>query len=722
VTAAEALRVDEVLSDPLGVPQGLDDVLRKIERGALRHRVSLAPLAARADAVPAVRASAQELERFLEDEARSPLLRALRRPLAQIAPGTPGGRSLQRCWDGLRARAEEAAELQSAMDGLRDAVARVRERFADELPRSTREILSRERLDDASLARVVRARDALPLHRRLRRAESELDRLWSMADAGAGSAMQRGAEWDEEVGPGELLALLELRLRERGRLLHDRAEALELRLGAARQVLGLGRVHARPTSEPVHAFAQELAKRVLRDTAGLPGGEDLALWDELLGAASDALHRPGRRGAWTARLDPPEPPAERDFGSTHFVVPIDDGYALITPALQSSVRVFDRAVDLGRTVEAAAFLEHGDTEILPLARMDVAPLFDGLDGEPAWYATARRAQLQVIARAPRGWIARIARRGALERGTAAWVAEPRGTDRLRVLGTLAAPPAETPLAVGPAGGAVAGFCGVLSVPVAAPLAECPTAWLRLPSASGWAEEAVRAEEECFRTVARRTWGTVPVRAGRGRVEARGLQGPLYVPPLGVRLDELPTLRSWLSSASARPLLECVARLWLRLHGAACGIGVYHPDALVFSLGWRPENAAGPAAHAVVAEAPFAAVLGRGYRAPPRDEALHPLYRGLGCRVLPSAVTHGAAALPETEAQGFALFALDALARQPMPLSGIVHAEALGEMVPDFATHFEHPETAIRLAKALRANAPASHVIEWIHALAGSKDG
>jgi hypothetical protein len=720
-----ALRVDRVLADPLGVPRGLDRMLRRIERGARDARDRLAPLAARVEAADAVRAAAAEVERFLEDESRSPLLRALRRPLGQIAPGRPGAQTLQRCWDGVQGRVDAAVRLQDALDALRAAVQGLREEFEADLPRATRRVVVAERLDDASLARLERAQDAERLlRRRVPAARDALQELRDAMDPAAAAEVERGTGWDEEAAPGELLAVLRLRGRARAALLHGPDRLHALRVTAARQVGALGRASgwARPARDPAHAVAQQLAARLLRDPGGPADGADLALWSELLGSAADAVHLPERAG-WAAQLDPPAPPEERDFGSTYFVVPIDDEYARVTAAARSSVRVHTRRVALDRPIECFVFLEEGDAETLPLARLDVEPLFEGLEDAPAWYATKVRARLQVVARHGEEWIARIVRRGTLARSrVAAWNPARHGDDRLRVLGTLSAPAPAEPFAVGAAGEAPREFCGVRTVPVATPLAECSTAWLRLPAGGGWAAKAVDAEEACFRAVARHVAGTVPVWAGRGRLDGRDDDGPLYVPPLGLRADELPALRTWLFSGNALPALEAVARLWLRLVDAGWGIGAYHADALVFSLGWRPEGRSGPAAHAVVAEAPFAAMLGQAHRRPPPEEALFPRYEGLGCRVLPPAAALGEAALPATEAQAFALFALDVLARQPLPFPGIVAPDRLAEAVPDFAAHFIHPESAVRLAATLRPGAETAHIIQWIRQLADGRRG
>ena len=292
-----ALRVDAVLGDPLSVPRGLDTLLRRIEQGAREARARLAPLAARPDAADAVRTAAAEVERFLEDEARSPLLRALRRPLRQIAPGQPAARALQRCWDGLRGRTEAAVRLQEALDALRAAVQGLRDRFEGDLPRATRRTLEAERLDEASLGPIRRAQEAeRRLRHRVSAAHDALAELRDATDPAAAAGVERGASWNEEATPGELLALLYLRQRKRGELLHPRDQARALHRIAARQVSGMGQAGgwARPARDPAHAVAQQFAVRILRDPDIAAAGEDLALWSELLGSAADGLHLPER--------------------------------------------------------------------------------------------------------------------------------------------------------------------------------------------------------------------------------------------------------------------------------------------------------------------------------------------------------------------------------------------------------------------------------------------
>ncbi|HEX5871243.1 MAG TPA: hypothetical protein VFY65_12540 [Longimicrobium sp.] len=713
------LHVDRVLADPLGVPQGLDHALRRMERGARQQRDLLAALAARPDAAGPVHAAAQELERFLEDGDRSPLLRALRRPLRQIAPGTAGWQNLHRAWEGLRSRAEGATRLQAALDGIRAEVARIRERFGDELPCATREVLRRERLEEHDVARIARAEDARPLHARLRRAEHELERLWERVDDTADDQLQRGTSWAEEAAPGEVLALLQLRLRERARRLHERDAVGTLRLLAARQVRALGQAAAwrRPAGTPAHAFAQRMGELLLRGPSHVRGGEDLALWGELLGAAADTLYDPARSTGWAAQLPDVPLPEARETGLTRFVTPIDETYALISPGHPSPVRVTDKRVALDSVVECTVFLDDDEAETLPMAGLDVEPLFEGLEAEPAWYATARRAKLQVIARVGDEWIARVARRGALRRTRrAAWDAARPDDARLRVLGTLSAPAPPTGWEVGAGDGVERTFCGVSTVPVTMPLVESPAGWMRVAAGTGWAAEAVQAEEACFRALARKVPLTVPLWAGRGTLSGRRLQGPLYVPPFGLRAAELPPLDAWLRSESEKPLLAAVARLWLRVTESGYGLGIYHVDALAFTVGGA-DPGGNPAAHALLTDAPFAVPLGQYHPRPPMQDALFPFYPGIGAQVLPPAAASGDVALPASEAQAFALFALDALARKPLPLSGVVPCETLAEIVPELAANFVYPETATRLSAALGPGAKTDGVASFIRRLA-----
>jgi hypothetical protein len=88
-------------------------------------------------------------------------------------------------------------------------------------------------------------------------------------------------------------------------------------------------------------------------------------------------------------------------------------------------------------------------------------------------------------------------------------------------------------------------------------------------------------------------------------------------------------------------------------------------------------------------------------------------------VLPPAAAYGDVALPASEVQAFALFALDALVRRPLPLSGVIASELLADLVPEFADNFVYPETVTRLAAVLRPSAKTEGVASFIQRIAGT---
>jgi hypothetical protein len=225
-----------------------------------------------------------------------------------------------------------------------------------------------------------------------------------------------------------------------------------------------------------------------------------------------------------------------------------------------------------------------------------------------------------------------------------------------------------------------------------------------------------AEEEVFRAISRRVPFTVPHAIGRGRCPETKIEGVLYVPPFGARLDESPPMEAWLRANYGRALLGAGARLWTRVNKAGYALGVYHLDAMVFRTGWSPPGGF-PTAHTVATDAPYGCVLGQYYRRPPADPLYLPRYAGLGGHVLPPGVAEGEVALPETEAQAFALFALDVLASRPLPLSSVTPALELAAMLPDFENHFIQPALVRPLADALASRDAAARIVEWIAVLA-----
>ena len=95
----------------------------------------------------------------------------------------------------------------------------------------------------------------------------------------------------------------------------------------------------------------------------------------------------------------------------------------------------------------------------------------------------------------------------------------------------------------------------------------------------------------------------------------------------------------------------------------------------------------------------------------RRKLIVPEYTGLGQRLLPPAVAAGDRVVPETEAQAWALFALDllALGRSPSPLSGVADLAAFAMEAP--ADAFKVPETVAWFGRALTDGSLARALLE-----------
>ncbi len=689
---------DAVLATPIGVPPGLESALRGVERDARHARDGLLALAAAGDAVPAVGAALARLNAFLGDCRRSPLLRALRRPLRQIALGTPAWRRLESAWRAAVMQAAAATRLQRAVVDLRTDLARVTRRFGAAMPYWTVQVLARHRVDAAHVEGLRRDDGKKPLAERLARAEAELERLARhLPPPEELESFQRAKRWPDGVTPGELLAAASLALA--GRTAEPASAAVRLRASAARQLHALGAAAGweRGRTGAEHSVAEQLANAALAVRGEVDLIDDAPLWTGMMEASADGLYAPGRAGAWQAQLNPPRAADGDavDWGATHFVLPISPHHALVTPEHPSAVRVTSRRVTVDAALECAVFAGGSGFETVERARGEVAPLFTGLGDGPAWYRNERRTALTVIGRAGAQWLARIDRVGELAPVDApAWRATAPREARLRVLLDGAVPSA-APVGVGAVDAEVTELSGVEQRVVDAPFARVRRAWLK--TAASPADEArVEAEHAFFRHLSARLDGAGLRPLGRGRLDRPAAEGPLYVPPFAFALRDSPPLARW---AAAAPIgvLCAVARLSVRLWAAGLALGLYHRAAFAFRVEWTAGGVLRPLP--VITMAPFAAVMGE-----PRPElgaaGVAPEFPELGVRLLPHALASGFPATPGTEAQAFVLFALDLLAKRRLrsrvrTLDGVARVAA-----EDPGEHFGEPEGAMHFVGAL----------------------
>jgi hypothetical protein len=700
---------DAALASPLGVPPGLDSALRGVERGARAARARLRATAERGGAVPAVGEALARLDEFLEDPRRSPLRRALKRPLRQIAVGTPGWRRLDASWRAAVLRADAAARLQDAVEELRGELARVTARFGGALPYWTRWHLEREKVTADHIEQLRRDDARKSVRERLRFVESELERLHAhLPPSSTVDAVQLADAWPTDVAPGELLAAAALRLAERHAGRGSGLPAIRLRHAAARHLHALGAAGEwrRVAHQPEHTLAEQLAAAAVSAGEELRWTDDGPLWAGLVAAAQDAAHGESRRDAWQPQphvreLEEPD----GDWGATVFAVPLSPDYVLLTPETPSAVRVSSRRVGLGAAVECAAFSGAGGFATLDDARRDVAPLFDGLADEPAWYRTARKARLKVLAKSGDAWLARLDSRGELARApTAGWSTGAPRDARLRVLlDGLSAPPVH-PVAVGGAGDEPVEFCGLTRHEVEAPYAGYRRLWLRTAEEGG--DERLKAEHELFRGLARSAPGAGLRPAGRGRMERPRAEGYLYVPPFAFAADESPPVARWMA-ANPVVFIVAAAKVALSLARSGMALGVFHRSSFAFRVEWTPAGVARPVA--IVSAAPFAGRLGEPYA----RFARAPEFGGLGARLLPSAVVTGAAATAETEAQAWALFALDLLATKRLPPSSWSAEEVASVATVSAGQFFHIPNAAERFGAALRDGARALTLLESV---------
>jgi hypothetical protein len=708
---------DEALTTHVGVPPGLESALRNVERTARAARARLGAIVQGGRAAPAVAAALERLDMFLDDARRSPLRRALRRPLRQIALGTLPWRRLESAWRSAVLRADAAARLQGAIDELRGALARVESRFGADLPYWTRFHLQRERVTGDEIERLRRDDARKPVLERLRRVEMELARIHAhLPSPEYVAAMQLGRNWPGGVNPGELMAATVMRLSERFAGRAPAGQTERLRLAAARHLRELGAAGdwARTARKPAHTVAEQIANASLASAGELEWRDDGPLWAGMIAAAQDALHAPRRRGAWQPALPPRGAPAsgEEAWGTTHFAIPLSPDYVLLTPETPSPARVTSRRVALDAAVECAAFSGPAGFETVEAARQDVEPLFAGLSGEPAWYRTERKARLTIVARAGALWLARLDARGELEAvRTPAWSGGAPRDARLHVLLDGVSAPPLGPVAVGSAGDAEE-FGGVARREVEAPFAAWRRAWLKT-AAEERDHDRLEAEHAFFRAVARQAGGLGLRPLGRGRTDRPAANGYLYAPPFAFSDAESPPLARWMDE---NPILfiAAAARLAAALSGIGQGLGVYHRSALAFRIEWTPAGLARPMA--VATAAPFAAPLGRTYVGVGRRKRIIPELGGLGMRLLPSAVAAGGVATPEAEAQAWALFALDLLARKRLPasLSGTADLAAFAAEAPE--GHFHVPDAAARLGRALTDWTVARALLEQLSRL------
>ncbi|MEJ7811626.1 MAG: hypothetical protein WKG32_14535 [Gemmatimonadaceae bacterium] len=734
--------VDEVLRDPLAVPPGVSAWLRDIESRARALHARVFDTHGRTLPIPVLEEAARGIEHFLHDRTSGALHRTLRRPLGQLAPGTPASSSFGKYAHGLFERVEEALAVQAAADVLRRSIDELRERYAPRLPNLAEGTLRDARLTDDGVAKAHRVRDLERMTRRLQWANDRLERLLAELPPGAAPPLAPGHPLARAAGTptlDELRAALSLRLEQRRNVTNSAGVAAELRRLAARHRDALRRaagpeVHAEPATYLV--AAEHLASVAALPDAPVAGQYDaVMLWFGLLhearGAVNTAISGPAWRPVPTDTVSTsPSDADDRELDDDDlidFVVPIDDRYALITKRIRSAVRVWTwGAAREGASVRVRAFGEASTWQSAALAQLDVAPCFGSLSpAEPAWYRSQRDAVLSLVEPDGEDWFARIDSPGTLVRlDVPAWKERCGSPGALRVLEEPHNVVPGTTLWVGPAPGYTQSFLGFRTQTVRTPLMGHPVAWLRSGEATtSAAEVALEREHALFVRVAESSAGIALQPLGGGRIEESSTSGFLYARPLALRPEQSPPLADWLTrnQAVAIDCLRSVARVLVAVRDAGFSLGQCHPDMFAFGMDWS-DTTRPPRPVAVLVSAPFAARLGTRFIAAASPGKLDGLqYPKVRFRGAVPAVLQGHAATPEVDAQAFGILALDVLAKQP-----IVEGSTwfIWELLPDFviakaAQVYSQPTIASAIAESMKDPSKVGRVWAWMESLAAS---
>src|SRR3954464_3815162 len=128
------LYTDVLRDDPLGVPTGIEDVMRDAEVEARALYTSATELARLGTPLPVLAEAIEDLHRFLENPRESMLHRMLRRPRTQRRLDSPAGRGFSQYVNGLTGRAKQAIETQQRVITVRQEVQRLTTTYASQLP------------------------------------------------------------------------------------------------------------------------------------------------------------------------------------------------------------------------------------------------------------------------------------------------------------------------------------------------------------------------------------------------------------------------------------------------------------------------------------------------------------------------------------------------------------------------------------------------------------
>jgi hypothetical protein len=708
--------VDRVLIDPMAIPAQVDVWLREIEMRAreLHGRVYDA-LREAGVPVPVLKEVVDELDRFLADPQSSPLHRLLRRPLSQLASGTPASSAFSRYTSSLFERAAEAINVQKHADALRAELEQLRRDFQTLIPRATTRALQATRLTEASVLGAGRSQDLRAMLARAGYVRSELRKLADHVPPGiplelAGTAI-------DAPSVGELEAMLRLRLRRRESAVRTGMGIEDVRQLAALQLKAL--VERSPeridASRPQQVLAESLLGHALRaGAARVCAGKDTELWTTALSAADRMYWLEDAEDAWHPRVPLLGSRQDGQAGpaAVFFALPLDEEYVLLSQHVPTVVRMWSGSLDVGATVDCRVFGIAGAPLDAAAAALDLDPLFEGRRSEPAWYQTERRAKLEIIAATGEHVFARLVRRGKLQRLTGeASRSSVSVAGALRVLSRPQHLPKSTLLRVEALPENSASFAGVVTTPVRAPIAELDRALLRTTELPGGVLER---EREVFRALRWRSAVHAPAPLPRGQMEVRS--GYLYVPPIAFRIAESSPLGRW---ADEEPLLfvRAAAQVMVAAHEAGYALAIYHPDAFAFGMFSNPASKRFEP-RAVLMHAAAAVPLGERYRKVGGGPLADICYIRIGYRGAALPVAAGETSSCESDAAAFGLLVLEFLAKKSLHArSKRLSWDELESVIQEHEDAFHHPKLARTFAEWILSRSDRTKLLAGVRRLA-----
>ena len=679
--------VDTVLANPLAVPGGVAEWLRRWESELRQVQSRLTDAHKKLPWLAVVAEALAEVDLILGSKRLSAFWMLLKRPLSQLVEGTAARTAFDRIAGGMLERGEIALAVAPLAEAAEARLTTLERAYGVALPTRFLELVRRYRIGHGDIGRLRRPAEAKLITERITRAETELQELAALVGF-AELPMERVA--DEHLTPLELRLAFELRTRDRNahRQIEGTAPGERARLGQhLDQLARLSKKAASPSaaSHPTIAMLEGTVSRLRHVSESVPHGwTDGPLWVGAITAANARRFEIPDRFAWApVGIQPATVQIEGATGDPSTaplrVMPLSGDLAYISRGVDTAIRLWSAETRLGSIVEAQVAASDIPDAQARLLSSDITMLFDGFDNrQTRWYENRRRAQLEVIARDSTGFYARIRRRGELKvLDDPAWRSETTGTG-FRVLLSAANlydagrdhTTAQEPVEVARIGtDPVATFLGFATVEVQTGLRDNERAWLRSTTYQ-WQGTSVSLERET--ELFRRIGNDAPRidalrRIGTARLAGSRRACPLYRVPSAFFAPDPAAFarRLTLHHRALLATFRSVAMVLRGVHHCGYALGACHLGAFAYCVDWS-QYLGVPDPSVLLAHAPCATPLECTYIPPlPATPRAASRFSMLRLPVLTPMVEGQQKASAEDDMLCFGAFMLDLLLPTPI---------------------------------------------------------